>query len=1112
MSANGLFSLLKNFQWLVIPHGRDGTVSGYGKSVPLRLTLRVAPQISSDFLKRNGTEFRIRDLDRASDPIGVDAVRDWPGFVAGIDSLEIGISKLKSTQEVPAVATIRWNAALEKHGVSKEMSSRLWKALVFDDVLVAPVSSCGKGSSSSSPEKKEKALALPHARGASLLRNTIGQLYSTSLAMMRSTGKDRNVANNHVLAKMGAQQQVILKPVGDLMASLSSAESIQVLMRQLGNLKVKMEDAKWTANRMAASGFALSNSAHELIAKRIKTWTSSDRKREDAHYNIGDFVIDRMLALASDVGTYSEGHIDGTNRAPDQGESKQDGRLEFHQEISKLTLHSWLLESFGLTIDLEVPGLDLGTEPIALYVKKINHKQGQFAPALQARVITSSDSDWFPEELQRKPEERRYRAGCVRLAKKPSDNDRAPFVLEQLDIDSVSEKLLQVAQNLKAQYEAGIPSTDRGAMLGTLYSSGMSLLMRRPSDLQREAANRLHDVQASAANCAVDLYSEDLVVGYRPDFSVLAPRDTGTSCRIAWKSLVARTLERLRVSGGRWEKRLKSLPEDEGLVTTHSRIADGVNGTALVFEELFCFHGENLAASFFKGDPPRVDDPALPIDIDYWTGALPPQRYGWGYRVGMRAVYVDGRSLSTAEAASTYDDALGDCRLGAEAVGGTSIGDPAKSLSAGADYYVPYFRYEPIQPPDVHLTSPLDRSKLPTERADHVLVASQDEDILARTSSRVFVPPRVSEDIAIRSGAFDDRTTRNQAKAGAFKDVLLNEDGSFPAVGNSFIAHLFGAERGGETAYVEGESPHIRHRPYLPDPWATRLIIGLYRGADDRLMKLEYFDYYDADRTWPGCRRLELRVEADLGELQEEMGFELSWPLPDVLLVRLARGTQLKLRLWHEMTESMLASSGVVEAMATWLSSPEAAYCGQALGIPDCCDMNINDTRDRLIKCLSQWDKRQPFELSPHLAEGMPSRMINLTSFSMLNPAREIDIAHAVPKPVRAPKFSEADHVVGRRATRVPVTESTVAKRFEVMRDKPGLTVAEFGGDIEIHRTSMQRIDCDAEWDEIRDDIGTRTQRTRYRRHMFTVDGIKPVLPTFDEGTQLSSDNDLLNL
>src|SRR5438445_11722497 len=93
----------------------------------------------------------------------------------------------------------------------------------------------------------------------------------------------------------------------------------------------------------------------------------------------------------------------------------------------------------------------------------------------------------------------------------------------------------------------------------------------------------------------------------------------------------------------------------------HTRVLDpggrGQAGLLLHFDELFCWRGWNLSVPTVESLGRGSHDTQDRSTVSYRSaGALPRQRFGWGYRVGLRVVYMDGRSIGLAEAAAVYDD------------------------------------------------------------------------------------------------------------------------------------------------------------------------------------------------------------------------------------------------------------------------------------------------------------------------------------------------------------------------------------------------------------------------------------------------------------------------
>jgi hypothetical protein len=636
---------------------------------------------------------------------------------------------------------------------------------------------------------------------------------------------------------------------------------------------------------------------------------------------------------------------------------------------------------------------------VGLYIAAFRHNLAQDGqvPRLQSRVVTSSMVNWHPKEAAADVS---HFNGCVRIARDPAAGSEYPFLLEQLDVDAATEKLLSVSQSLKTQMESGVVPDRRVSTMSSLRTGGISLLMRGPASRQAAASVRAAALRTGmAAQSYVDLYAEDLAIGFRADMAELKPEVGRYACRGPWRSVVRRKVRDMRVGGHDIRIDSNSFAGDEGIITPHARLDVGAsdadaNGQLRVFEELFCWRGWNLCAPPAEATTPRRRSDSKHPVISYLSdGSLPRQRFGWGYEVGLRVVYLDGHSVSVEEAAAVYDGPRrAEMRLGTDQVGGTTEPGP----NAESAYFAPFFRYESIQPAVMRDLSGHSVYADAQGRTNRLLVSSDGQGKpMVRDVQAQLVPPSIELDAAIRCGMFDTAAARQQPP---------------------------------KTASV-------------PDPWASRLILGVYRTADDKLLRLEYFDYYEAGNQWPNYRPLTLRVATSANGVMPANGVDVTLS-GETLLVTLAPGQEVTLRHWHEISEKQLTASGIVEAMATWLvkPDPEAVDVRNALALPVRDD--VGDMRDQLIEVLSHWHDRDPANLKRYLARGRASVQVNLTSFSMLNPANEVRIVHAIPVPARAPRFSDAAPLPPRSLPRLPMQVSAIAERFDLVREKLGETIA----------------------------------------------------------------------
>ncbi len=602
--------------------------------------------------------------------------------------------------------------------------------------------------------------------------------------------------------------------------------------------------------RIAATGFPFSDNGREALKTRLMRWNDSGIAWPEItrdNYSLTDFILDRLIAHAPDV-----------PRSSDLAARDEDlEKPEFHRDIGKLAFHSWLMEVLGLSLHVEVedflPKREAVQVPktVGLYVTEIKHagRSAPFVPSVQARVMTllkpidpshpMDPDDGHPAEAAGNA---KYRGGCVAVtALDPGATP--PFEFEQLDVDSTVEKILSLAQKLGCQFEAGVVAERREAALGTLRTTGLSLLAHKVDQQDDQRSKRTQALRDGGD--VPEFYADDLIVGYRPDLCEMIPDGQGGSRSCAWKSLVARKLDSLRIDGHEFADAFSRVPADESFIAPHARMLDGGDpnqaGRLVFFEELFRWDGWSLAAPHIGSEKRINEKMSRDLQVTYESGGrLPRQRFGWGYRLGMRAAYLDGWGVSLAEAAKLYDAIDNDpvLSLGTDEVG-NQIAPPPYARDR---YFAPFLRYEAVQPAIIVEKHDYDRNS--SERLDRLLVKSDgDGRILKGQTQRELAPPLIDVENAIRAGIFDTQDARR----------------------------------------VPPRSCQV------PDPWATRLIIGIYRHGDDQLRRFEYFDYYTSRDAWPNNRSLKIRTVATTSESLPVDGFDTRWD-GDTLIFRVLPG------------------------------------------------------------------------------------------------------------------------------------------------------------------------------------------------------------------------------
>ena len=212
-------------------------------------------------------------------------------------------------------------------------------------------------------------------------------------------------------------------------------------------------------------------------------------------------------------------------------------------------------------------------------------------------------------------------------------------------------------------------------------------------------------------------------------------------------------------------------------------------------------------------------------------------------------------------------------------------------------------------------------------------------------------------------------------------------------------------------------------------------------------------------------------------------------------------GEDLRIHVWHEVDERMLAQSALVEQMASYLQSVDAEDCCRYLGIDAPLD-NKQQTREQVIHCLSNWSRVRHNRIRSQVSRQLANGITNITSFGMINPDEVMTVVHAVDKPP-APRFlwsglasEEASPNVAESQIRLLPAEKlrSFEQSVRLIRE-PGRTDAQLGGDLEIDRSTTRRVDLSFSWCDLVDDLTNVGPETRSKNAILHIDAIPPVLP-----------------
>ncbi len=420
----------------------------------------------------------------------------------------------------------------------------------------------------------------------------------------------------------------------------------------------------------------------------------------------------------------------------------------------------------------------------------------------------------------------------------------------------------------------------------TLLTTGLVLLDR---GRQAQAVSQLAARAAHGNSAVVVLDADDLLIGYRVD--VALPM-TGHGMR--WRTLMARQFA--YGTDGPWASRVRGVTHlllgspgsdriqewqhtlEEAVVGLPARLVPGSEPgkvDAYVEEAVVAWSGEPMGAhcagkvksaelSIGAGD--RVSLPSGPMDRDR---LLPPLRFGWPYRMGLRAVYAGGISVPLREAASRYDSDEFNGKL-------TQPPHPANS-SRGTRRFL---RHERIDAPFLlmHQGVALRRNGvMGYERAAHAIVRSaprgpEHRRGLPASTQRIIAPSFVSHDFAAMHGVLDADTqarprdalrhVRFDAPSSGFPVAIAEmREGKdhAPFSGTRSIQSIENAE--GDLVYQE-VAQQRRSVPYFPDPVVRHYVIGVRYAETDVYLPGAAFTVpmYPKGSRYPDARVLALNI------------------------------------------------------------------------------------------------------------------------------------------------------------------------------------------------------------------------------------------------------------
>lgn len=545
--------------------------------------------------------------------------------------------------------------------------------------------------------------------------------------------------------------------------------------------------------------------------------------------------------------------------------------LDFHQVVSSLSDYPEILRRMGLVIDLEVPYAP------ALPTNGYVQIEPSWSPSLGATTNITPRTHYILIGLSQRfypaprPTGTELENGMLKL----SDPQ---FGVEQTDVDGSALKAIDFANNLlraQSTLHRSADTPDRYSV-PALRSGGLSLVKtgRALNLVAMLKLSKQKNLAAEAGSSDVDLYAEDVNMGYRMD---IWDDRSGE-----WRSLHRRQGVYQFTDGG-----ILVSAEDEGTTTMGvSQSADGSTPDLFLHETMVNWQGWSLSAPRYgkmvnnedaAETPPTAASPefGLATTFNPVPRSLPRLRFGASYRMRARAVDLAGNSLPH------------------------TVTEDAQATEAAM-----YTRMEPV-------TSPMTLLKAPTtqgESVERMVIRSNYDTPAGGVAERHVAPPRTSQLFAETHGLFDAGVENGLDKA-AYATIIARE-GLFNPDGIQADAQL--------------------SLPYLPDPMARGAALrGLPGTAPGAFTRIPF------GNAWPD--RLPFRMVVEEGSGAPSFDAEsrvLTVRLPKAEMVRVRLSSYMGegdlgiMGLWRWLVEAGLpaAQMTALRSLALrgghWMLSP----------------------------------------------------------------------------------------------------------------------------------------------------------------------------------------------
>jgi hypothetical protein len=672
--------------------------------------------------------------------------------------------------------------------------------------------------------------------------------------------------------------------------------------------------------------------------------------------------------------------------------------VEFHAALSALGDHPALLRQLGLVVDVE---LDAGSLPAATAAEPRSLSARPVwpgsAPAVTvgAPLLAFVNSDRLFRAAGRPPEDggsgNEVVGGLVALGNGSWD-------LVGLDVDGAAFKALGALASV-AGAEGGGSAGDGHETLAALRTAGLALARSGTVGHLRRAVVTQH--RAAADEMDAPLFAEDVTRGYRLD--VLESR-TGK-----WRSVHARRVS-YTVLGGPPVAPVA----DEGFVrrgVTHPPVPPGEeppDEAEIYAHDVLCgWQGWSLAAprpgkaisidpraprpGVPETQPQRVVNEPIPEGIPLQAGtavepgSLPRLRFGESYRVRLRTVDLAGNGPTLSEADALVAD------------------NPDLSLPKAPEPEL-YRRFEPVGSPEL-----VARAEVREGESIARLVIRSDFDLSApewaakhkgflAACERHVVPPKVAELMAEQHGMFDAAIGTGKGVEAAYQAARKERgqlsDARVLLSDGSTVAQKVRVDDTPAGKYVINQEERLVV-PYLPDPLASGVTLEGAPGVEPgTVLHALGGGGFGTDHTPPA---LDPAAQPD-ALVTVPFGGRERWPEVETFRLRLAGGSRPP--EWDAAARVLV------------VRLPRAGRARMKL--------SCFPPGDRLDDfSLRQWVAERMDEDEASGRSSMHAKTAALGRTWAISPAREVELVHAVQRPLVAP-------VVRRlAASRLPATTFT---------------------------------------------------------------------------------------